>query len=227
MRTRNLYQAFVIIAVSVVVSVLFMAGSYFVSAQWAAPSTPPPGGNTSAPINIGGLYQQKNGDVGALRVRANEYCDLAGVVCSSTIGGDGGLGPVRTYGPVGYTDTSTFNLGPQLFCSLGNVGNLEDSHYCKVWQNGDNWYMQQYKSNCQVNCIGVPGAAQGNYRWVTGQWSAWTTVQADGCGNTHESRTRTVQCQTQDGQAVSYIHCSGERPVSSQTRNYRWGGGCT
>jgi len=51
------------------------------SAQWAGPTATAPANNASAPINISSNYQAKLGDLGAVRVRAGQYCNAAGTVC--------------------------------------------------------------------------------------------------------------------------------------------------
>jgi hypothetical protein len=64
--------------------VVIVAGllSYnFMSAQWQAPTAAAPNDNTEAPINVSTNYQAKLGDLGAVRMRAGEYCNAAGTVC--------------------------------------------------------------------------------------------------------------------------------------------------
>ncbi len=53
----------------------------FMSAQWAGPTGVAPSANTSAPINVSANYQAKLGDLGAVRMRAGEYCNADGTVC--------------------------------------------------------------------------------------------------------------------------------------------------
>lgn len=53
----------------------------FMSAQWQSPTSTAPYANTAAPINISANYQAKFGDLGAVRMRAGEYCDAAGSNC--------------------------------------------------------------------------------------------------------------------------------------------------
>ena len=63
---------------------LIVAGllSYnFMSAQWQNPTATAPNNNTEAPINISVNYQAKLGDLGAVRMRAGQYCDAAGNNC--------------------------------------------------------------------------------------------------------------------------------------------------
>ena len=72
-------QILSLVPLSLIVISLF---SYnFISAQWAGPTATPPANNATAPINISANYQAKLGDLGAVRMRAGEYCDAAGVNC--------------------------------------------------------------------------------------------------------------------------------------------------
>ncbi len=63
--------------------VAFLVGVGFISA-WTAPAAMPPQQNVPAPIHTGASYQQKGGDLGALRMRANQYCDINGQNCVGT-----------------------------------------------------------------------------------------------------------------------------------------------
>jgi len=62
----------------------------FMSAQWQSPTATAPNNNTEAPINISANYQAKLGDLGAVRMRAGEYCDAAGLNCVTSSGVGGG-----------------------------------------------------------------------------------------------------------------------------------------
>ena len=58
----------------------------FISATWTAPPVgTPPANNIEAPINVTANYQAKFGDLGAVRIRANQYCDAAGNNCFTPI----------------------------------------------------------------------------------------------------------------------------------------------
>lgn len=62
---------------------LGLVGYNFIGAQvWTSPTSTAPTNNTEAPINIGADYQAKLGDLGAVRMRAGEYCDATGTICS-------------------------------------------------------------------------------------------------------------------------------------------------
>ncbi|MES2966448.1 MAG: hypothetical protein V4668_01520 [Patescibacteria group bacterium] len=69
---------------NIVPLVLLLCGLFaynFMDAQWSGPAATPPEQNATAPINIGGIYQAKLGDLGAIRMRAGAYCDESGTVC--------------------------------------------------------------------------------------------------------------------------------------------------
>ena len=77
----------------------------FMNASWTPPSVTPPNNNTEAPINVGVDYQAKFGDLGAVRMRAGEYCNADGTKCmtignTNPISGDGGNEMVYLPAPV-------------------------------------------------------------------------------------------------------------------------------
>lgn len=60
------------------------------SAQWQAPTATAPNNNTEAPINISANYQAKLGDLGAVRMRAGQYCNADGTICFTSPNGSAG-----------------------------------------------------------------------------------------------------------------------------------------
>jgi|GEM_PF-1784760 len=67
----------------------------FAYGQWADPTDAPPRENALAPLDVSGEYQNKQGDLGALRMRSNSYCDADGGNCftptgSTTVASTGG-----------------------------------------------------------------------------------------------------------------------------------------
>jgi len=68
----------------------------FTYGQWANPGATPPDGNVEQPINVSGEYQEKQGDLGAVRVLSDQYCDSAGDNCFSptSVGTTSPLGSV-------------------------------------------------------------------------------------------------------------------------------------
>lgn len=67
--------------ITLAIACSMLVGYNALLAQWSPAPGTPPANNTPAPINVGAAYQQKAGDLGALKMRANEYCNLAGDVC--------------------------------------------------------------------------------------------------------------------------------------------------
>jgi len=73
----------------------------FAYGQWANPTAAPTGNNATAPINIGGDYQLKAGNLGAIdllagdRVRSDLYCDFDGNNCIDIADVKLALVPVR------------------------------------------------------------------------------------------------------------------------------------
>jgi hypothetical protein len=84
------YQLVTLLPLSIIV--VGLLGYSFMSAQWQNPTSTPPNANTAAPINIGASYQAKLGDLGAVRMRAGQYCNADGTVCTSDLSGGGGSG---------------------------------------------------------------------------------------------------------------------------------------
>jgi hypothetical protein len=88
----------------------------FISAQWQAPTATAPNNNTSAPINISSSYQAKLGDLGAVRMRAGEYCDAAGLNCYTTTAMAGG-----STGIASITGGSGITMNPSTITSSGTI----------------------------------------------------------------------------------------------------------
>jgi len=88
------YQIITLLPLSIIV--VGLLGYNFMSAQWQSPTAVAPNNNTEAPINISANYQAKLGDLGAVRMRAGQYCNADGTVCVTgdelTSGGGGGNG---------------------------------------------------------------------------------------------------------------------------------------
>ncbi len=83
----------------------------FIQASWTAPTATPPGGNTDRPINVGSIYQAKSGDLGAIRMRAGQYCNAAGTKCVTADGLiGGGSGQAMAIGRVAMTVNAAGNL---------------------------------------------------------------------------------------------------------------------
>ncbi|MES2966444.1 MAG: hypothetical protein V4668_01500 [Patescibacteria group bacterium] len=105
----------IIVPLCIVLSGLL--GFSFLSAQWTAPTTAPTDQNTSAPLNVSATYQPKIGDLGAIRMRAGEYCDAAGLVCYTLaqLASVGGSGVTRLTSGLGISFT------PSTITSTGTI----------------------------------------------------------------------------------------------------------
>lgn len=72
-----------IFSISALGIILFSLVTYnFMNAAWTAPLGVPPTGNVDAPLNLGTSYQNKLGDLGVVKMRAIEYCNAAGTICT-------------------------------------------------------------------------------------------------------------------------------------------------
>ncbi len=75
LKTISLKPIMILIFISMV-----LIGINYLQA-WQGPTQTAPNGNVSAPINVGATYQAKQGDFGAVRIRAGWYCDASGANC--------------------------------------------------------------------------------------------------------------------------------------------------
>lgn len=172
----------------------------FMSAQWSAPTATAPGNNATAPINISNNYQAKLGDLGAVRMRAGEYCDAAGLNCRSatSTGGDTVTVGGQCFEPA-YLVTCNWNWsgdGNDNGTYIGNIG-LAPTQACPDSRS------YQYHEVILAKC-GV-----GRYVWRTGAWPL-------GAGG-HEKQ-RTVQCidRVNSNQIVADSNCSSPKPATSR-----------
>jgi hypothetical protein len=78
----------------------------FTTAQWISPTQAPTGGNTPPPITVSSEYQAKAGDLGAVRMRAGQYCDENGNNCITTTSSSFGGGNSYFYGRGGRSDNA-------------------------------------------------------------------------------------------------------------------------
>lgn len=71
------------------IMLLVMIGYQSLGAQgWTPPGSVPPGDNVAAPINVSASYQAKGGDLGAVRMRAGQYCNEDASECFEMNAGD-------------------------------------------------------------------------------------------------------------------------------------------
>ncbi len=186
----------------------------FMSAQWQAPTATAPNNNAEAPINISANYQAKLGDLGAVRMRAGEYCNADGTVCTSDVSGGGGGGD------------DTITVGGQCFepawavtCNWNWSGDgNDDSTYIIPF------YLNPQTDGCRTSSrvyqrhtmILAECSASGpvTYSWST---SAWTACYAAQTCTTSGSQSRTVTCQDSNGYTAPDSSCSGIKPTASQS----------
>ncbi len=82
----TLYLSKRTIIVLIATLVLFVGASYL--SAWTAPVGTPPNNNVAAPINIGGITQNKSGNISAwilaalTEMRSDRYCDINGQNCA-------------------------------------------------------------------------------------------------------------------------------------------------
>jgi len=119
-----------------IISIVILAGFFLLSSVlyvqgWSAAPTNPPGSNTSAPINIGGVYQVKSGDLGVGRIRGGGVCNASANSCmiidrhSSFIAGSGNNRPVLRVGGANTSGSQRGQVWADQFCDL-NGGNCSN-----------------------------------------------------------------------------------------------------
>ncbi len=204
------------------VVVIGLLGYNFLSAQWQNPTATAPGNNTEAPINISANYQAKLGDLGAVRMRAGEYCDATGLDCFTADevgGGGGGNGSMADF----YTYMT--NNNPQAYpegtaCSC-QTGELLTG--CSGFQNGDNDTQQlsggrngcfsDGSTRAQCHCMGAE-PRNFSYAWSVGTYSC-TAPNPFTCQTTYGTNVRTVVCKDQFGTTVADSLCPSPKPATS------------
>lgn len=105
----------------------------YIDAAWSAPTLNPPGNNPDAPLNISDTYQYKPADLGALGIRAGDYCNAADSECVTITGGSYFFGGMYTTfegsnvapNPI----TNAFNCPTGYTVTTFEVGNT-DINYC-------------------------------------------------------------------------------------------------
>ena len=126
----------------------------FMSAQWTGPSATAPGNNATAPINISNNYQAKLGDLGAVRMRAGEYCDAAGLNCfiaadvaSTTNTGYGMAFGAHSEAQCIAAGGAVYDTGYTKICRFNSVS-------CPAgWAQFENW-----NTNAGRACVGACGS---------------------------------------------------------------------
>lgn len=188
------------------VILLGLLGYNFMSAQWSGPTASAPNNNTSAPINISANYQAKLGDLGAVRMRAGQYCDAAGLNCLTTtaMGGGGGI--------TSLTSGTGIIMNPSIITSSGTVSvdtnyvqrrvsgvcpagqairqvNVDGTVVCQAAANSCLWKGQSYSqgARCRTGSLTCTVSGSSGYTFqecnANGTWSYSSTGCSFGNGN--------------------------------------------
>jgi hypothetical protein len=193
----------------------------FMNAQWQAPTATAPSNNTEAPINISVNYQAKLGDLGAIRMRAGQYCDPAGNNCwDPTTGAPGGGGD------------DTITVGGRCFepawavtCNWNWSGDGNDnSTYIRPMNGTAANVCASVGRSYQYHTIVLAECTTPVYGWVTGAY-ACNAPWAFSCSTTYGRNVRTVECRDQFGSIVADSNCTAPKPVSDGGACSRYGGG--
>ena len=216
--------------------VLFGLLAYnFMSAQssWSGPTATAPDSNTPAPINIGGIYQAKLGDLGAIRMRAGSYCNADGTVCTNAdlIGGGGGtMANFYTYStnqnPQAYPNRTACTCKPGELLT-GCSGFQRSDNDTEQLPGGVNGCYSDGSTVAKCHCMGSGSrTTTTTYSWNTGAWGLCPARSYPNCTNGAQTQTRTVSCMRSDGVVVADTFCTGAKPTTSQSCSGQLGGSC-
>ncbi len=202
----------------------------FAYGQWANPTAAPTGNNATAPINIGGDYQLKAGNLGAIdllagdRVRSDLYCDFDGNNCIDIADVNTGTStgtntPSGTASPAQWVDGADLgsNSNFEQICPAGEVLvglRIQTIHGCP----GSCSYNTGPTRKIDMLCAPIAATvgnypATNNYAWRVAIGGCSARYQS--CGNSSGTRTRTVTCQdTVSNTTVADSNCNaGTRPA--------------
>ncbi len=193
----------------------------FINAQWAGPTATPPNNNTPAPINIGGTYQAKLGDLGAVRMRAGEYCDENGENCftSDQVGGGGGGGSTVTVGG------KCFEPAYLVTCNWNWSGDGNDNGEYITYASPEAKCAEVGRSHIKHSIIlaQCQSSYTYTYTWTTSAWGYCSPISE--CSSSGR-QSRLVGCRRSDGTAAANSLCTGTPPVTTQNCNSYVGGSC-
>ncbi|MES2966453.1 MAG: hypothetical protein V4668_01545 [Patescibacteria group bacterium] len=184
--SKTLARQFIKIAPLALIVVGLLAYN-FMSAQWAGPTAAAPSANTSAPINISGVYQAKIGDLGAIRMRAGQYCNADGTVCTDA-------------GAVGGTTLPTCSNGQTL------VADASGAWVCGSGTTAPttNWLVNNQHSESQCASLSGSVVTEGGVKFCRfnatscpsgwAQYQLWSTRAAYTTGNVCPANTFGQSC---------------------------------
>ena len=203
---------------AVVVVFVGFAGYNSMQAAWTAAPLNPPNSNTEAPLNVSSTTQAKGGDLGAIRMRAGQYCNAAGTVCSSDIGGSG----TSTSGSSEVLKTIINSC--EICTGWSSTGHpavyrdIPNNFTCKPFNGG--WSKAIFGDKegggdpifTKIQCYegGLPGFT---YKW---EISGWGYCAAPSC-STAGTQTRGVVCKRSDGSSAPDSMCPMPKPISAQS----------
>jgi hypothetical protein len=212
----------------VTVALTLALAANFAYGQWANPTAQAPNNNASAPVNVGGVAQEKAGNLSTIGVLGGTtlvaggavwsdlYCDGLGENCSSNAGGGGSATDAAWIDGPTIGSHSLF----EMVCPAGEVLiglRLDSQGGCLGSCSQSAGPLEEIDIMCAPigAAVGaVPGSDSYTYSWVvTSGWGA--------CASTG-SQSRSVSCVNDDsGIAGAASNCdSGTRPVSSQSCSY-------
>lgn len=193
-----------VVALAIALTVLL--GYSFISAWTAAPSNPP-SSNATAPINTSSIYQAKLGDFGAVRMRAGEYCDAAGLNCLTTLDEDmgtvykicstfvGGNWRDTITVPSTWTNSDCADFMTATGAANYSMGCISNS---KIFMN-DDAYCDSASATVQPSGKFCSVVLSGGWRDTILVPSAWTSSQCDGYADIVGATSYSMGCITATG----------------------------
>lgn len=195
------------VIITLLTGTVFLAGYLSVQA-FQSPTSNPPAGNTSAPINIGEITQTKAGDLVATRFGADEYCDSDFTNCATGIGGGGSI----TMG-IPYMLSIFVNGDNTMLCPNGSLMVGMRFYRAKVSSTGGSALKDAWIICAKLNGVGTTEV--GETTWRTDDWVVNGQRQSSDGSFVYfcPAYTRNVWCEDQTtGDAVLDLYCTGTRP---------------
>ena len=184
----------------------------FMSAQssWSGPTATAPDNNTDAPVNVGGDYQIKAGNLGVVSMRAGEYCDALGLNCIADLS----KLVKNTTNNAGDTITiggKCFESRPLFTCNWNWSGDGNDNYRsfrtCASMGRTDQGETTYVLAECISNVVFT-------YAW---QVPAWSYCYVSASCSTAGSQSRSVVCKRSDTTTVADSYCTSPKPISVQS----------